>query len=152
MGNFLSANSEKIFSNPSKPGFAQCDINQISYARRNLKLSWGQWPSQFIRLTSVDDVGKISWINRAETGGGSLWNYFFYSLLLGDNIKWGGGGLNSVNQGSPLMRVILYKNGTQWVKAEPIQKKLRPTTQGGIYWPTLIYIFTYVGQSNLNEY
>ena len=72
---------------------------------------------------------------RTEKGGGSLWNYFFYSLLLGDNINWGGGGgfLNSVNQGSPLMRVILYKNGTQWVKAEPIQKKLRPTTQGGIY-------------------
>ena len=151
MGNFLSANSEKIFSNPSKPGFAQCDINQISYARRNLKLSWGQWTSQFIRLTSFDDVGRFL----ESTGlrrGGSLWNYFFYSLLLGDNIKWGGGGLNSVNQGSPLMRVILYKNGTQWVKAEPIQKNLRPTTLGGIYWPALIYIFTYVGQSNLNEY
>ena len=24
-------------------------------------------------------------------GGGSLWNYFFYSLLLGDNTNWGGG-------------------------------------------------------------
>ena len=35
--------------------------------------------------------GKISWITRAEKGGGSLWNYFFYSLLLGDNINWGGG-------------------------------------------------------------
>ena len=26
-----------------------------------------------------------------EGGGGPLWNYFFYSLLLGDNINWGGG-------------------------------------------------------------
>ena len=84
------------------------------------------------KLTSVDDMGRFL-ESPGLRRGGSLWNYFFYSLLLRDNINWGGGVLNSVNQGSPLMRVILYKNGTQWVKAEPIQKKLRPTTQGGIY-------------------
>ena len=70
MGNFLSANSEKIFSNPSKPGFAQCDINQISYARRNLKLSWGNEPSQFIRLTSFDDVGRFLEPTGVRRGGG----------------------------------------------------------------------------------
>ena len=122
MGNFLSANSEKIFSNPSKPGFAQCDINQISYARRNLKLSWGQWTKSIHQADECWWCGKISWIPGLRKGGGSLWNYFFYSLLLGDNINWGGGVLNSVNQGSPLMRVILYKNGTQWVKTEPIHR------------------------------
>ena len=81
MGNFLSANSEKIFSNPSKPGFAQCDINQISYARRNLKLSWGNEPSQFIRLTSFDDVGRFLESTGLRRGGVPLELFFLFSTF-----------------------------------------------------------------------
>ena len=121
MGNFLSAKSEKIFSNPSKPGYAQCDINQISYARRNLKLSWGQWTKSIHQADECWWCGKISWITRAERGG-SLWNYFFYSLLLGDNINWGGGSSILGIKGLLWWGTFYTKNGTQWIKTEPIHR------------------------------
>ena len=35
-------------------------------------------------------------------GGGPFWNYFFFSLLFGDYINWGGGVLKSGNQGSAI--------------------------------------------------
>ena len=59
-------------------------------------------------LTSVDDMGRYLESPGLRGVGGSIWNYFFFSLPLGDNINWGGV-LNSGNQGSPLMRDIFIQ-------------------------------------------
>ena len=62
------------------------------------------------KLTSVDDMGRYLESPGLRGVRGSIWNYFFFSLLLGDNINWGRGGvLNSGNQGSPLMRDIFIQ-------------------------------------------
>ena len=85
------------------------------------------------KLTSVDDMGRYLESPGLRGVGGSIWNYFFFSLLLGDNINWGGRVLNSVDQGSPLMRVILYKKWYTMDKSRTYPQILCPTTRGGIY-------------------
>ena len=75
-------------------------------------------------LTSVDDMGRYLESPGLRGVGGSIWNYFFFSLLLRDYINWGGGGLKSGNQGSPIDEGHFYtKNGTLWIKTEPIRSK-----------------------------
>ena len=85
------------------------------------------------KLTSVDDMGRYLESPGLRGVRGSIWNYFFFSLLLGDNINWGGGPQFWESRVSFDEGHFYTKNGTQWIKTEPIRQKLCPTTQGGIY-------------------
>ena len=56
-----------------------------------LSFHGGNEPSQFINTDECYDMGRYLESPGLRGVGGSIWNYFFFSLLLRDNINWGGG-------------------------------------------------------------
>ena len=61
------------------------------------------------KLTSVDDMGRYLESPGLRGVGGSIWNYFFFSLLFGDYINWGGGSSNLGIKDLLLMRDIFIQ-------------------------------------------